>query len=153
VPSYNSSVRTPRITPFSIFNNACLELRWLTNRCPIPFTGMCLLTRWPAMGINVTILMKSSASWDITSCSPLKASRHFGWTCRLHLQVRRISRAKYQRGSRRQAEQAETFNGLHGVTSQKIEIFMAATVRTSNLNNDINNGYHFQHCYLHIQLC
>jgi hypothetical protein len=33
---------------------------------------------------------------DITPCSPLKANRNFRETCRLHLQGRRISRARNQ---------------------------------------------------------
>jgi hypothetical protein len=47
--------------------------------------------------------MKSSVFWDITPCSPLKANRRFGGTCRLHLQGRRISRSRNQRESRWQA--------------------------------------------------
>jgi hypothetical protein len=47
--------------------------------------------------------MKSTVFWDITSCSPLKVNRRFGGTYRLDLQGR-ISRARYQRESRRQAE-------------------------------------------------
>jgi hypothetical protein len=43
--------------------------------------------------------------WDITSCSPLKVNRRFGGTYRLHLQSRRISRARDQRESRWQAQE------------------------------------------------
>jgi hypothetical protein len=39
--------------------------------------------------------------WDITPCSPLKVNRHFGGTCRLHLQGRKISRTRKQRESKR----------------------------------------------------
>jgi hypothetical protein len=41
------------------------------------------------------------------SCSPLKVNRRFGGTCRLHLQGRRISRARNQCKSRWQAELSE----------------------------------------------
>jgi hypothetical protein len=33
---------------------------------------------------------------DITPCSPLKFNRHFGRTCRLHLQSRKIGQARSQ---------------------------------------------------------
>jgi hypothetical protein len=38
--------------------------------------------------------MKSTIFWDITPCSPLKVNRRFGGTYCLHLQGRRISRAR-----------------------------------------------------------
>jgi hypothetical protein len=41
--------------------------------------------------------LKSSISWDITPCSPLKVNRRFGGTCRLHFQGRSISQARNQR--------------------------------------------------------
>jgi hypothetical protein len=41
---------------------------------------------------------------NITSCSPLKVNRRFGGTCRLHLQDRRIIRARNQSESRWHAE-------------------------------------------------
>jgi hypothetical protein len=43
------------------------------------------------------------SSWGITLCSPLKVNRRFGGTYRLHLQGRRISRARNQRKIRWQA--------------------------------------------------
>jgi hypothetical protein len=36
--------------------------------------------------------VKSTISWDITPCSPLKVNRRFGWTYRLNFQGRKISR-------------------------------------------------------------
>jgi hypothetical protein len=51
---------------------------------------------------NCTI--KSTIFWDITRCSPLNVNRSFGGTYRLHLQNRRISQARNQRGSRWEAE-------------------------------------------------
>jgi hypothetical protein len=35
--------------------------------------------------------MKGSVVWDITPCSPIKAYRHYGGTCHLHLQGRRVT--------------------------------------------------------------
>jgi hypothetical protein len=71
--------------------------------------------------------MKSSIFWDITPCDPLKDSRRFGVTCRLHLRGRKISQARNQRESRRQvgsgfrrryvpSKRQLIFNGLHGVS-------------------------------------
>jgi hypothetical protein len=83
--------------------------------------------------------MKSSILWDITPVSPLKVNRHFGGTCRLHLQVRRISQAKNQRGGgfllglffdpedegdMFLRDVGLTFNGLHCVISQKTELYV-----------------------------
>jgi hypothetical protein len=87
--------------------------------------------------------------WDITLCSPLKVNRHFGGTCRLHLQGRRISQARNQPGSachllsrwllawlilrlsrRRRCvppKRRLSFNGLHGIMSQEIELFLSRT--------------------------
>jgi hypothetical protein len=47
--------------------------------------------------VLTAVVMKSKIFWDITPCSPLKFNRHFGGTCRLHLQGRRISQARNQR--------------------------------------------------------
>jgi hypothetical protein len=51
-------------------------------------------------------ILKSTIFFDITPYSPLKVNRRFGGTYRLHLQSRRISRAKNQREIRCQAELA-----------------------------------------------
>jgi hypothetical protein len=97
--------------------------------------------------VTITIeCLKISIFWDIMRRSPLKVNRRFGGTCRLHFQGRRISRARNQCESRWQAElllpfrwklyvplkRRLTFNGLHGVISQKIEPFITTGVRTSN---------------------
>jgi hypothetical protein len=50
--------------------------------------------------VLTTMDMTSTISWDITPCSPLKFNRRFGIKYRLHLQCRRMSRARNQRGSR-----------------------------------------------------
>jgi hypothetical protein len=47
--------------------------------------------------------MKSSIFWDTMLCSAVKV-KHFGGTCRLHLQARRMSQARNRRESRCQAE-------------------------------------------------
>jgi hypothetical protein len=97
------------------------------------------------------VFIKCTIFVDITQCSPLIiVNRRFGGTCHLHLQGRKISREKYKRESRWQAELAYhlrspwyltglilqpwrcrwyvppkrrlTFNGLHRVMFQKIVI-------------------------------
>jgi hypothetical protein len=47
------------------------------------------------------MIVNSSIYWYITPCSPLKVNRIFGGTCRLHLQVRRISQERNQLEIRR----------------------------------------------------
>jgi hypothetical protein len=44
--------------------------------------------------------MKNTMFWDITPCSLLKVNGRFGGTYRLHLQGRKISRARNERESR-----------------------------------------------------
>jgi hypothetical protein len=41
--------------------------------------------------------MNSTIFWDITTCSPLKVNIRFGRSCRLHLQIRRISQVRNQK--------------------------------------------------------
>jgi hypothetical protein len=48
--------------------------------------------------------LKSDIFWDITPCSPLKVNRRFWGTYRLHLQGRRIIRARNQHETDVQAE-------------------------------------------------
>jgi hypothetical protein len=93
--------------------------------------------------VLTAVVMKSIIFCDITPCSPLKVNRRFGGTYRLHLQGRKISRARNQREIRWQAEallarlifrpwrwrgripleRRLTFDGLHGVISQKMALF------------------------------
>jgi hypothetical protein len=75
--------------------------------------------------------MKSSIFWYTTPCIPLKLNRRFGGHS-LRLQVR-MSRARYQRESWWQAEYVPpkrqlNLNGLHGVISQKIVLFLIIKV-------------------------
>jgi hypothetical protein len=95
--------------------------------------------------------MKSTIFWDIPPCSPLNVNRRFGGIDRIYYQGR-ISRARYQRESKWQAEfclpfrllsrwyiarlirpwkwryvssnRRLTFNGLHGVISQNIVLLI-----------------------------
>jgi hypothetical protein len=76
-------------------------------------------------------LVKSTIFWDITPYSPLKLNWRFGGTYYLHLQGRRISRARNKRESRWQAEPLAV-NGLHSIISQKMELFITTAVRTSD---------------------
>jgi hypothetical protein len=59
-------------------------------------------------------MLKSAIFWDTTSCSPLKINRHFAETYRLHLQGRRISRARNQSASRWQAGLCSFFDPEDG---------------------------------------
>jgi hypothetical protein len=52
--------------------------------------------------------MLKSAGIQRRPCSPLKVNRRFGGTSRLHLQARKISQARNQRGSKRQAGEWRT---------------------------------------------
>jgi hypothetical protein len=79
-----------------------------------------------------------SGFWDIISCSPLKVNPHFEAKCRLHLQG--LSRwfpallilllwrwRRYYPPKHRW-----NFSGLHGVTCQKLELFITTAMTTSN---------------------
>jgi hypothetical protein len=88
-----------------------------------------------AFEVLTAVVMKSSIFWDITPCSPLKVNRSFGETsnsspachllslwflARLILQPRRW-------GRRVPLKRRFTFNWLHDVISQKIELFTIGT--------------------------
>jgi hypothetical protein len=49
----------------------------------------------PRFEILTAMVVKISIFWDITLCSPLKVNLRFGGICRLHLQGRRISKARH----------------------------------------------------------
>jgi hypothetical protein len=70
--------------------------------------------RYKHVGFEVltAVVMKISIFWNITSCSPSKANRRLGRTCRLHLQGGRIRRSRTQRESRWQAETVSETQGL-----------------------------------------
>jgi hypothetical protein len=59
----------------------------------------CLMEVKPTLnvvGLEVltAVIMKSTIFWDVTPCSPSSVNRSFGETYRLHLQGRKISRAR-----------------------------------------------------------
>jgi hypothetical protein len=70
-------------------------------------------------------VMKSSIIWDITPCSPLSVTDASEEHIASVLRVEKISSARNQR----------TLNGLHGVISQKMVLFMTTAVKTSNPTN------------------
>jgi hypothetical protein len=93
------------------------------------------------------VVMKSSVIWDITPCSPSKGNRYCGGTCRLHLQGRRMCRARNQSFTSRwflawlilrpwrwrrhvPPKRLLAFNGIHSVISQKTELFGLFLVHT-----------------------
>jgi hypothetical protein len=63
----------------------------------------------------------------------LKVKPLFGGTCRLHLQHQTInqSRDQLEAGSK-QSSVRLTFNGLHEVISEKVELFATTAVMTQN---------------------
>jgi hypothetical protein len=63
--------------------------------------------------------MKSTIFWDITPYSPLSINRRFGKTYCLHLQCRNWRWSRYVSPKCRL-----TLYGLHGVISQKMDLFM-----------------------------
>jgi hypothetical protein len=65
------------------------------------------LTNFVGFEVLTAVVMNNTVFWDVTPCSPLKVNRRFGGTYRLLLQGR-ISRARYQLESRRQAEWLST---------------------------------------------
>jgi hypothetical protein len=87
--------------------------------------------------------MKSTILSDITTCSPLSVNRRFGGTYHLHLQgllatwllagfllnfvLRPLRWWLYGPPKRRL-----TLNGLHGVISHKMVLFITTSVKTLN---------------------
>jgi hypothetical protein len=80
--------------------------------------------------------LKSIIFWDITPCSALKVNWPFGGTCRLDLLPRwflpRFILLPWRWRRHVPLKRRVTCNGLHGVISQKIVLFITTTVRTSN---------------------
>jgi hypothetical protein len=75
--------------------------------------------------VLIAVVTKSSISWDITPCSPLKGNRRFGGTCRLHPQGRGGSTYSLILNVEAtfSSEKSLTFNGIRGLISQKMEVF------------------------------
>jgi hypothetical protein len=86
------------------------------------------------------VVMKSSVFWDTTSCRPLKVSRNFGGTYRLHLQSRRVCLVRNQHEADSNALLLN-FIRTHSVMSQKTELkreilFVAAWLLFSELTSN-----------------
>jgi hypothetical protein len=82
------------------------------------------------------LTMKSYVFRDITSCSPVKVNRRFGGTHRLYLppDFMLVSCSAYFSALKMEAvppKRRLTLNGLHGVISQKVVLFITTAVRTS----------------------
>jgi hypothetical protein len=91
--------------------------------------------------------MKSIIFWDVTPCSPSSINRRVGGTYHFHFQGRRNKFSKNQPGSRWQAElifstlkmeaicspkRRLKLDGLNGVISQKMILFITTAVKTPN---------------------
>jgi hypothetical protein len=88
------------------------------------------------------VVMKSSILWDITTCSPVKVNRRFGWTCRISFHVRKVRHMKTAANRawliiqpwiwRRHIppKYQLSCNGLHGFINQNIELFTEKQVWT-----------------------
>jgi hypothetical protein len=107
--------------------------------------------------VLTAVVMKSSIFWDKLPCGPFEINRLFGGTCRLNLQGRGISsacgtqlacyllsrcfpvchilRTLWRRRRHVTPKRLLTFNGLHGIISQKIEQFI--------LNNEDTGSFTF----------
>jgi hypothetical protein len=93
--------------------------------------------------------------WDITPCSPLKIYRCFGGTVRLHFQGRRMSQSRlcllpasccffawlilrlWRWRQHVLPKRQLIFNGILGIISQKIKVFITTAVRTWNSTRNI----------------
>jgi hypothetical protein len=64
------------------------------------------------------VVIKIIIFWDITPCIPLNVDRRFGGTYRLHLQGRS------NEFSNKRASKQVALNGLDGVMSQKMILFL-----------------------------
>jgi hypothetical protein len=107
--------------------NAIHPLRSISGPKMGHYEGM-EMNRYVGFEVLTAVVMKYSILWDIILCSSLKVSLHFGGTCRLHLQVQKISQARNKDESRWQTEHVPlkhrlTLNGLRGVISHKTELF------------------------------
>jgi hypothetical protein len=63
--------------------------------------------------------MKSSVSWGITPCRPLRVNRRFGGTCRLHIQGRRISQETRVKAGGEQSNRLADISGCIGKRKEK----------------------------------
>jgi hypothetical protein len=79
--------------------------------------------KYAGFEVLTAVVMKISIFCVITPCSPLKFNRRFAGTCRVHLQGRRIMKARNQGESRRQAEKSKV-SWLYSLISQKLELYI-----------------------------
>jgi hypothetical protein len=79
-----------------------------------------------------TWVYQSNIFWDVTPCSPAKVHRRFEGTSCLRHQVWSELKARNREEAYVPSECRWTSTRRHGVTSQKIILFMATFVRTSN---------------------
>jgi hypothetical protein len=75
--------------------------------------------------LRIPYNLTSSVWWDITPCSLIKVNQCFGGIFRLHLRGRRCMRHVSPKCRL-------TCIGLNGVISQKVQLYIATAVRTSN---------------------
>jgi hypothetical protein len=112
--------------------------------------------------------MRSTIFWNISACSPWKVNRRFGGKCPLHLQSQRMSQERnachllsrwflarfillpWRWRQLVPPERRSTFNGLHDVIFQKIVLFIATAVRTSNRTMLCNDCSIDVHCVLYV---
>jgi hypothetical protein len=113
--TYMRFIYVRRVIYFSIYKS--LLVSWEAAQLAASQEGLSSVGKSLLVGFEVLteVVMKSTVFWDITPCSPLKATRHFGGTCRLRLQGR-ISRARYQR-------EGTCGKQKHSVISQNIALF------------------------------
>jgi hypothetical protein len=74
----------------------------------------------------LTAVVMNTIFWDITPCSRLKVNWRFGGTYHLHLQGRRISRARNQREIRCEADSTLK---MEAICSSKRQLTQRTTVR------------------------
>jgi hypothetical protein len=76
------------LCPVIRFLSHMAALPFLKKKIPLHFYWTCIFT------FRLSLVHLNSIFWDITLCSTLKANRHFGGLCCLHLQGQRISQAR-----------------------------------------------------------
>jgi hypothetical protein len=126
------------------FDTQPIHVEFLLHKAIL--TGVSFLGYLTRLISNSTL--KMCIFWGIMPCSPLKVNRRFRGTCHFQLQDRRISKARnhHEAGSKHSSclaysstmkmepicssESSVDFNGLHGVISQKIELFITTALRT-----------------------
>jgi hypothetical protein len=102
--------------------------KYQPNKCPMACNEMV----FNGSEVLTAVVMKSTIFWDIMLCSPLRVNQRFGGgTYRLHLQGWRLSWASDQRERwwrHVPLKSKLTFNGLQGIISQKIGLFVFNSV-------------------------